>query len=474
MKEWDPVVFPQKAVVVVPRDRAHRKDGKNAPCFGPEKRILLLCGPPGCGKTTLAHVVARHAGYAPLEINASDVRNGDQIRSKVLGATQMRSVFGDQRPHCLIIDEIDGSFNGNSQDQGLVQLLLKLIREPTKQAKKTSADDADEADEAGSDVESEPVKERAGYARGSKAGRSVSTGTLSRPIICICNNLYAPVLRPLRAAALVFTVTKVSTVTLSSRLAHVARKERLAVDMRTLVALCEMTDCDIRACLHTMQFLGGSAQGSSTRTKSSRQLTLDLLAKSHVGVKDMGRSLFSVWEDIFQLRKPKRGAKTLAFKAQLLDSSSERFVAELKQAIHANGDEEKLAQGCFENYLRMPIKDSCLTRLNRCGPWLDFYDRLQDRLHARQQFEFSDYLAYALISFHPHCATSQRPQLAFPRDFELQQLQRQNEQVLESVRSALPPQITSGYPPSRLALELVSPVLRIISPRLRVVRSHLA
>ena len=38
--------------------------------FFSSMQIALLSGNPGLGKTTLAHIVAKHAGYNPVEMNA--------------------------------------------------------------------------------------------------------------------------------------------------------------------------------------------------------------------------------------------------------------------------------------------------------------------------------------------------------------------------------------------------------------------
>eukprot|EP00261_Vitis_vinifera_P034742 XP_019075985.1 PREDICTED: chromosome transmission fidelity protein 18 homolog [Vitis vinifera] len=87
-------------------------------------RILLLCGPPGLGKTTLAHVAAKHCGYRVVEINASDDRSSSTIEAKILDVVQMNFVMADSKPNCLVIDEIDGALGDG---KGGVEVILKVV-----------------------------------------------------------------------------------------------------------------------------------------------------------------------------------------------------------------------------------------------------------------------------------------------------------------------------------------------------------
>lgn len=73
---------------------------------------LMLCGPPGCGKTTMVHCLARaHLGdnyeVGCIELNASDDRGIDVVREKVKGFAQQKVSLPAGKLKIIILDEAD-------------------------------------------------------------------------------------------------------------------------------------------------------------------------------------------------------------------------------------------------------------------------------------------------------------------------------------------------------------------------------
>jgi len=66
---------------------------------------ILLVGPPGIGKTTLANLAAKQFGYDLISLNASDVRNKKNIYDILSPVLGNQTVLGTPM---IFIDEVDG------------------------------------------------------------------------------------------------------------------------------------------------------------------------------------------------------------------------------------------------------------------------------------------------------------------------------------------------------------------------------
>ena len=90
-------------------------------------QLLLLSGPPGLGKTTLAHIVAQHAGYNVFEINASDARSADVVDDRIRPAIESGAKIGSSKPNLVVIDEIDGATGGSDNVRSFTHLTGNVL-----------------------------------------------------------------------------------------------------------------------------------------------------------------------------------------------------------------------------------------------------------------------------------------------------------------------------------------------------------
>jgi replication factor C large subunit len=90
----------------------------------PDKRAMLLIGPPGTGKTATVGALANDLDMEIVEFNSSDKRNKDSIETLVWRAATQQTLDG--RPRLILLDEVDG-LSGTS-DRGGIGAIVKVIK----------------------------------------------------------------------------------------------------------------------------------------------------------------------------------------------------------------------------------------------------------------------------------------------------------------------------------------------------------
>jgi len=191
------------------------KAGTNTKC------ALLFTGPPGLGKTSLAHIILKKYGYAVKEFNAADIRTRTLLNEHLDGLTNFRNVnsITEQKEVVtgIIMDELDGMFKG---DRGGIDELLNFIMMPTTRNKKK---------------------------------------TLVRkvPIICICNigNVKKDIIKQLQKECTEINFTMPDNTQMTQAVERIMTAEHMKMCKRAIDKIIVFAQGDFRRLVNILEFL---------------------------------------------------------------------------------------------------------------------------------------------------------------------------------------------------------------------------
>ncbi|RBR10963.1 uncharacterized protein FIESC28_09237 [Fusarium coffeatum] len=521
LKKWDPVVFPgasKSQPIIQRRPGAKQQEEEEKP----HRKILMLTGPPGLGKTTLAHVCARQAGYEVMEINASDDRSRDVVKNRIrtsLGTESVKTVSNTKdangpqklaKPACVVVDEVDGvvSGSGGSGEGGFVKALIDLVL-------------LDQKNESGNTSSNN---------YGNKKKKKGDDFRLLRPLVLICNDVYAPALRPLRQSNLaeIIHVGKPTMDSVVNRLSKVFENEGIPCDKDAARKICEaawgMTsgvdskkgaestvEGDLRGVMVVGEWVAGRFRASAptgtarlTRQWLERNVLQDLNSGSGGG-RGLGRgSVKDIVSRLFQEGGgfPKQAMDFSETKTQHEQPKSELGFGEvrkkhamerLRQMIDTSGEISHIMTEVFAEYPNRDFNDDLyLTKPDQAYEWMHFHDTCQSRLYASQEWELAQYLSQPVLACHHLFASPKRyfpgkgydrrwggdaeddaPPMPFsgPRaDYQAFEAERQNRSQLQAFQAQLPPTLMRSFRSAEeVSAEFLPYLARIVSPDVKPV-----
>ncbi len=169
------------------------------------KKAVMLAGPPGIGKTSMALVAAREAGLDVLEFNASDTRSKTSMQKYLKESFQSNTIssFYGSAPKrkVIIMDEVDGLGAG---DRGGNMQLIQFIK------------------------------------------------TTKVPVICICNDKQNQKVKSLLNYCEDMMYRKPTFNQIQARILKICAKEHIKVTPSVIENLVKQTNADIRQILNIL------------------------------------------------------------------------------------------------------------------------------------------------------------------------------------------------------------------------------
>lgn len=509
LKRWDEIVYPGTA-----RPRPKAKPGaEHAADERPHRKILMLTGPPGLGKTTLAHVCAKQAGYEVQEINASDERSSNVVKGRIRDMVGTENVKGVDtktingkvrkagKPVCVIVDEVDGvvSGSGGSGEGGFVKALIDLVMLDQKNSTALGT-----------------LKQ--GPAKGKRKGDRFR---LLRPLVLICNDVYHPSLRPLRQSTMaeVIHVRKPPLATIVNRMHTIFEKEGVPCESDGVRRLCEATwgvsnrkedksgsgagEGDMRGIMVVGEWVAGKLRAMNDATGSARltrrwiednilhDLTHDGGAARGLGrggPKDIVERVFregAGFPKSSAITTPQHqvghggGAKTVTGVAEALKKTA---TERLRELIDTHGDSDRIMTDCFSAYPDHQFQDdTLLSKPDAAYDWLYFHDALSSAVFSSNEWELAPYLSQPVLAFHHLFASPARSwgptadkdqEEAPPHPFAgpqaswaAHEAQKQNVSLIQSLQSSLSLDLTRLFSStSDISTDLLPYLLRMLSP----------
>jgi replication factor C large subunit len=208
MKNWSEAYRPKALFEVIGQENAIEKLENYIKNFPSKKKAVILNGPPGTGKTTLAHVIAREREYEVYELNASDLRNKSSLNEKLKPVLEQKPLFESGK--IILADEVDGI---SGVDRGGVTELVSLIEDS------------------------------------------------EYPIICTANDAWSSKLSPLRKKCEIIEMKEISPADVKKVLNIILKKEKVAVSADVVNRIAIKSNGDLRSAINDLE--SASKLGSS-------------------------------------------------------------------------------------------------------------------------------------------------------------------------------------------------------------------